>query len=358
MHNNYSLSIIIPAYNSAQNIGACLDSILKQTGSDKFQIIVVNDGSTDETQSVVEKYTKKHSNIVLLNQKNSGVSRARNAGIRNAVGDYITFVDSDDQVGLKYSAYEQYFTNHSVAIDNLLISKTYLPDEVQKNIYSDKYFKNMLDVANDTDADVVLGGKITINTGEKYIKRHIYEQQKIFSTTPDDKSTVLVQADYRESANFCLYSKAFLKKKHLLFARNMQLDEDILFCMLACLYAKKVATVPDVTYLYNRHENSLSNAMYQETSNQKYTLANIQRFSKLLVELSKYPKYSSIYTHWLHLFSYECNKRPQNSLYAEHFPPTRCATCPFDKCDDNCFLSSGENYVLTKLRENIKSFSR
>lgn len=357
MRRNYSLSIIIPSYNNAHNIGACLDSVLRQKGSDKFQIIVVNDGSTDKTQSVVAKYAVKCPNIVLLNQKNSGVSCARNLGIQNAIGDYITFVDSDDQVGLKYSAYQPYFTSRPIAIDNLLISKSHFPDNVQKNIYSDNYFKNMLDAANDTGADVILGGKITINKDEKYIKRHIYEQQKIFSAAPDEKSTVLVQADYRESANFCLYSKAFLNKKHLLFTRNMQLDEDILFCMLACLYAEQVVTVPDVAYLYNRHGNSLSNAINREISNEKYTVANIQRFSKLLVELSKHPKYSSIYTHWLHIFSHECNKVP-NSLYVEHFPPMRCATCPFDRCDNNCFLSSGENYVLTKLRENVKSFSR
>ena len=358
MKSNYSLSIIVPVYNGAKCIGTCLDSILRQKNADKFQIIVVNDGSTDDTKSIVMKYKIEHPNITLINQKNSGVSIARNTGIQKASGDFITFVDADDMVGLKYSAYCQYFQKPmGVTIDNLNISKSYLPTKLEKHYFSDDFFKNMLNAAKRTHAEVVMGGKITVNNVEKYIKRHIYQKQKTFTTLPSDKDTVLRQADYRETANFCLYSKEFLTKHNLKFVKGMQLDEDILFCMLACLYAKKVVTVPDVTYLYNRHENSLSNMQSNEYSNQRYTFANVQRFSKLLVELSKHPELSSVYTHWLHVFSYECNKVP-DSAYSIYFPPTRCAECPFTKCNDECIMAAGDNYVLSKMRENVTELFR
>lgn len=358
MKKDYSLTIIVPVYNGGLCIGNCLDSILRQKDADKFQIIVVNDGSTDNTKSVVARYKIEHPNIMLINQKNSGVSVARNAGIQHSNGDFITFIDSDDLVGLKYSAYCQYFQNaRSTTIDNLCISKSYLPTQFEKHYFCDSFFTNMLDTAKETNAEVIMAGKITVNYIEKYIKRHIYQDPKIFTNSPKDKSTILKQADCRETANFCLYSKELLNKHNLKFVKGMQLDEDILFCMLACLYAKSVATVPDTTYLYNRHENSLSNMQYREYSNQRYTLANVQRFSKLLVELSKYPEYSSVYTHWLHVFSHECNKVP-TSEYSDKFPPTRCAECPFAVCNNDCILSAGDNYVLSKLRENTATLFR
>lgn len=358
MKIDYSLSIIVPVYNGGSCIRNCLDSILHQKNADKFQIIVVNDGSTDNTESIVTEYKNKHRNITLINQKNAGVSAARNIGIECSKGDFITFVDSDDMVGLDYSAYCQYFQNsRGFTIDNLCISKSYLPTKFESHYFSDNFFTNMLNVAKKNHAEVVMGGKITVNNVEKYIKRHIYLNRKTFKISPSDKDTILKQADYRENANFCLYSKDFLNQHNLKFVKGMQLDEDILFCMLACLYAKKVATVPDAIYLYNRHENSLSNMQYNEISNQRYTLANVQRFSKLLVELSKHPEYSSIYTHWLHIFSHECNK-VQDSSYSIYFPPTRCAECPFKKCGEDCILSAGDNYVLSKLRENITTLFR
>lgn len=72
MKNKYDLSIIIPVYNGAEHISMCLDSILRQQDIEKFQIIIVNDGSTDNTISVVQKYVLKHPNITLINQENAG----------------------------------------------------------------------------------------------------------------------------------------------------------------------------------------------------------------------------------------------------------------------------------------------
>lgn len=92
------LSIIIPAYNLEEYISSTLDSLLRINFSRNYEIIVVNDGSTDNTENIIKEYQKCYSQIKLITIKNSGVSRARNIGIKNAVGDYITFVDGDDLV--------------------------------------------------------------------------------------------------------------------------------------------------------------------------------------------------------------------------------------------------------------------
>lgn len=95
MLNNKKISIIIPVYNGEKFLNRCLDSIIKQTYSD-FEIIIVNDGSIDKTQNIIEEYSKKDSRIVIINKENSGVSDSRNIGIEKATGDYVTFVDADD----------------------------------------------------------------------------------------------------------------------------------------------------------------------------------------------------------------------------------------------------------------------
>lgn len=90
------VSVIVPAYNSETTIGRCLESLLNQTYKN-IEILVINDGSTDDTQSIVECYLKDH-RLQLFNEENGGVSRARNIGLDNAHGEYIIFVDADDYV--------------------------------------------------------------------------------------------------------------------------------------------------------------------------------------------------------------------------------------------------------------------
>ena len=91
------LSIIIPIYNLELYIEKCLKSILNQDlPVNQYEIIVINDGSTDNSASIVSRLIKNNSNIKLINKTNGGVSSARNVGIQEAKGEYITFLDGDD----------------------------------------------------------------------------------------------------------------------------------------------------------------------------------------------------------------------------------------------------------------------
>lgn len=90
-----SVSVIIPVYNVDAYLSACLESVLAQTFQD-FEVICINDGSTDNSLDILNQYAQKDNRIYVVSQKNQGVSVARNNGIITAKGDYITFLDSDD----------------------------------------------------------------------------------------------------------------------------------------------------------------------------------------------------------------------------------------------------------------------
>lgn len=93
------LSIVIPVYKVEEYLAACLDSILAQGfATDECEIIVINDGSPDNSKAIAESYAAKHQSIIFIDQENQGVSVARNAGLDIAKGEYIAFIDPDDSI--------------------------------------------------------------------------------------------------------------------------------------------------------------------------------------------------------------------------------------------------------------------
>ena len=91
------VSIIVPIYNAQNYLNRCLDSLLAQTLED-IEIILINDGSKDDSLAICRAYEEKDSRIIVIDQKNAGVSAARNAGLDRASGQYVGFVDPDDWV--------------------------------------------------------------------------------------------------------------------------------------------------------------------------------------------------------------------------------------------------------------------
>ena len=97
------ISVIIPVYNAQKYLAQCLDSVLANTWNE-LEVICVNDGSTDRSGAILQEYAQKDSRVVLIEQTNSGVSAARNAGLEQMRGDCVAFVDADDFVALDYFA--------------------------------------------------------------------------------------------------------------------------------------------------------------------------------------------------------------------------------------------------------------
>lgn len=92
---NKSISIIVPVYNAEKYLHCCIDSILNQTFTD-FEVLLINDGSTDSSGVICDKYAIKDSRVRVFHKENGGVSSARNVGLQNLIGTFIMFLDSDD----------------------------------------------------------------------------------------------------------------------------------------------------------------------------------------------------------------------------------------------------------------------
>ncbi len=105
------VSVIVPVYNVEKYIKNCLESLVNQTLKD-IEIIIVNDGSTDSSKSIIDEYIEKYDNIVYLEKENGGLSDARNYGLNYAKGEYVAFLDSDDYVDI--SIYEKMY-NKAIA---------------------------------------------------------------------------------------------------------------------------------------------------------------------------------------------------------------------------------------------------
>ncbi len=342
--NDKELSIIIPAYNAQQYITRCVDSIMWQKGADKCEIIIVDDGSTDKTPKMLDFIATKYKNIRIIHQKHAGVSVARNRGIEESHGKYVTFVDADDMVGLKLSAFNKYFNEYSVLkIGELDTFFTLTLDTIKpkQSDFDDGYFVNLLRVAHNTDADVVLGGHIIINYSE--MARRTYGSETVRG--PDAKYELLVETHMRENANFALYTREMLDAHNLRFMANMDLDEDILFCMLAVLYSQKVATAPDVTYFYNRHSETLSNISNEYVWQTKYKLAQRKKFSVLLNEIAQMPQYMTkgVFGYWAPFYIDAANIRGINQ---------NCHTCTKADCTD----CSVVNPVLARCKQDVEKY--
>jgi len=138
----FKISVIVPVYNMQEYLKDCLNSIINQTFSD-LEIIIINDGSSDNSYDIIKEYALKDARIVVINQVNKGLSGARNKGLEIAKGEYIAFIDSDDTVDL--NMLEKLYTkvqNHNIDIavsqskrveNGKIISKTNLPRNLSKD---------------------------------------------------------------------------------------------------------------------------------------------------------------------------------------------------------------------------------
>ena len=149
------VSVIVPVYNTEKYVKKCIDSILAQTYKN-FELILVNDGSTDESGSICDTYSHYDKRVIYYSQENSGASVARNKGIDFATGQYIAFVDSDDRIRKEYL---QNLVFYSLKYDADLTACEFT------NFFSDSKKK---DLRNSFDKNFVLrGGKIKSFLSEK-----------------------------------------------------------------------------------------------------------------------------------------------------------------------------------------------
>lgn len=141
--NEPVISVIVPVYKAAHSLQRCIDSILMQKFKN-FELLLIDDGSPDQSGCICDNYAYKDSRIKVFHQKNSGVSAARNKGLNEAQGKWLTFVDADDYLG------EHFFNIKSASTVDLLLQKkktfgnTEIIEEYPKQIWHGADMKNFL----------------------------------------------------------------------------------------------------------------------------------------------------------------------------------------------------------------------
>lgn len=183
------ISVIVPVFNRKKYIRRCIDSILEQTFSD-YEVIIVDDGSCDGTEKVCDEYAKRYDNIKVIHQKNGGVSKARNEGLKAAKGQYVTFIDSDDYIPRDY------------------LQKTWEA--------CDKYGQKMI-YCNSFIVDT--------ESGSEYYR---HKNNKEYSVVENNVLPVFEAALFNTVINK-VYSMSMIKKYVIRFPENLNLGEDVIF---------------------------------------------------------------------------------------------------------------------------------
>lgn len=249
------ISIIIPVYNAEKHIEKCLDSLMIQTIKEKIEIIIINDGSTDNSEKVIKGYIEKHGvdKIKYYSKKNEGVAKARNFGIEKATSNYIFFVDSDDYIS------EQTIEKIKPYIDeNIDLIKFKLQRINQKGEIIEK----------------VDGPIFEKTTGQEAFDK-MYSEDKLIDSP-------------------CVYimKKELFTKNNFKFQRTYH--EDFGLIPLIIVSAKTVVSIPDYLYQYVQSPNSITrNEDYKKTlKKMDEVLAHYDNMLKEIekIELSKRTK--------------------------------------------------------------------
>lgn len=231
------LSFIIPVYNCENYLPRCLDSILSTNGD--YEIILINDGSKDNSLAVCESYKKKYNFITIIDQVNKGTSGARNAGLDIAKGDYIWFVDSDDR------------------IQNRILDKVFKHLESKADVYC---FNHSDDNYNGVTDTVLFNAEETIS-GLGYLSLHtsMYLWDKLFQ-----RSTI----------------------GNIRFLEGIRNTEDMLFTLQVMLEANIVKLCKDNIYVYNQTNpcSTLSNRKLASLLKNSYDTLTVHR---AMVEIIK-----------------------------------------------------------------------
>lgn len=202
------LSIIVPVYNGEKYINQTVDSILAQTFKD-FELILINDGSTDRTREILEKCKEKDKRLRVIHQENSGPGAARNVGIREARGEYIGFVDGDDCVDKKM--YEK-------LLDAVGDNKV----EMAMCGYTEKRDQDEIIVcANLRDKEVLLQKDIEDNIISTFIKSvnfgYFSLVNKIYYKKFIVENDLLLEEDRRQGEDWWFNIRAFCKLKSFVY---------------------------------------------------------------------------------------------------------------------------------------------
>lgn len=176
MNQEKLLSIIVPVYNIKNYIVQCIESVINQDFQN-FELLLIDDGSTDGSGDVCEKYSEKYENVICYHKENGGVSSARNLGIQKAKGQYLMFIDGDDYL------YENNVLNKIVPFlkyDIIQYKMIYLYEKNNKYVKLDKLIECNDKKLIEQLKIKVKKGQLSVSPCDKIIKRKILKENKLF----------------------------------------------------------------------------------------------------------------------------------------------------------------------------------
>lgn len=214
----FALSVIIPVYNRDYIIGKTLDSMFRQT-LENIEVIVVDDGSSDDSVEIVKEYQKLHKNLAVYAADHNGPGAARNVGLEHARGEYVTFMDSDD----------------------------WAPETAYEKMYQ---------LAKDRDADIVVGQYLRkINGGEWFLPKMFEEFSARYGEENCVGNGAMVISVRNPNGVNKLFRRSMLEENHICFP-SARMAEDMSFTVSAFECAKRVYYLDEAVYMYETDLNN------------------------------------------------------------------------------------------------------
>lgn len=264
------LSIIVPVYNTYKYLDKCLKTLVEQKNvTCKYEIIVVNDGSPDNSEEIILKYQKKYTNLIkYIKKENGGISSARNEGLKHCKGEYITFVDSDDYVSLDLiSTFLNNISNNDLFI--------YGYNEVYED--SDKCVEN-----------IILDKNVTMTNDSKYILSMIFENKSV-----------------RGYGWNKIFKRKIIEDNKLKFDNTITYIEDLLFTIEYINKCEKVSFSKKLLYNYVQRDGSLINSKFNLKK-----LSSLKAYERIIDIVSKINKeYLKTIYYFLFELNYELSVR-------------------------------------------------
>lgn len=276
------VSVVIPVYNTEKYLPVCIDSVLAQTGV-SLEIILVDDGSTDLSPYICDKYAERHDNIRAIHIKNSGPATAKNTGLQLAQGNYIALTDSDDKM------------------EPIMIHK-------------------MVNAGYNHNADIVCCNYKQID--EQGVVSHLNSTNQLYVLNHEEGLIHFFSKDKIYSQCWTkLYKRQMLKDYNIENDPGLRTDEDFIFNIRAFVKAQTTVIVDEPLYEYTYRENSLARDYFKKNIN-KYIDNRIQRV-KVTQDAVKNESDSIKYWSLVHIIMYYNELLGKVALFPEYYSDKR-----------------------------------
>ena len=276
------VSVIIPVYNTEKYLAACIDSVLAQTGV-SLEIILIDDGSTDSSSCICDRYAEEYDNISTIHIKNSGPATAKNTGLKLAHGNYIALTDSDDKMA---------------------------PMMLQK----------MVNAGYNHNADIVCCNYKQID--EQGVVSHQNSTYQLYVLNHEEGLIHFFSKDKIYSQCWTkLYKSQMLRDYHIENDPGLRTDEDFIFNIRAFIHAKTTVIVDEPLYEYTHREGSLAHAYFKKNISQYID----NRILRVKVTQDAVKNESDNIRHWstVHIIMYYNELLGKVALFPEYYSDKR-----------------------------------